>query len=85
MIYKRCSYAYFESSQRRMGGFSVTKWPVIKPLPFPRPREVTVFLVLAFNPTTGSVRVLGFLGRRLDFSGYFLLVDGLAKPVPLED
>ena len=80
-----CSNTYLESSwRRRTGGFSVMGTElVMSPLPLPRPRGVTIFLVLAFNLTTSSGTVLGFFGRRLVFSIYFLLEDELVEPVSL--
>ena len=80
------SNAYFESSQRRMGAFSAEgSKPVINHFPFLGPGLVTVFLPLAFNPTTGLGTILVFLeGWRLVFSDCFLLEDGLAEPGPLE-
>ena len=62
----------------------MTEGPFIKPLPLPKPRGVTVFLVSTFNPTIGSNAILGFLGRRSVFSNCFLLVDRLDELVPLE-
>ena len=72
-----------ESSQRRVGGFSAMGVrPFIKPLPFLWLRVVTVFLGSASSPTTVPGMVFGYLGKQLDFSCCFLLVDGL-EPVPL--
>ena len=67
--------------RRRMGAFSVagTK-PVVSPLPLPRPS----FFSSTLRPTTVLGTILGFLGRQSVVSGYFLLVDRLDEPVPLE-
>ena len=67
-----CSNAYLESSQRRTGGFLVTGTrPVMSPLSFPEPSIVTVFLVLAFNPTTCLGIVLGSLENSQSFLAAF--------------
>ena len=85
MMDESYSSAYLESSRRRTGGFLVMgTGPVMSPLPLPWLSGVTVFSVSAFNPTTDSGTMLGFFGRWLVFSDYFLLIDGLAEPIPLE-
>ena len=49
----------------------------------PWPSGVAVFFILVFNSTTDLGATLGFLARRSVFSDGFLLVDGLAIPIPL--
>ena len=63
MMDESYSNAYFESSQRRTGGFSAEGTElVISPFPLPWTGFVTVFLPSAFNPKQVQEQTLGFFG-----------------------